>query len=115
MKKTIMIVSTMLCIVLCAGGGITANAIEARYLACPDINCPGKVLEREVNRQIVYESPQICDEHPFCTVQKRYTEHYWVLGCTECGYLRESWCSYDNVVLIHSTPVNSLPYNCKIR
>ncbi len=96
MKKTIMIVSTMLCIGLCAGGGITANAIEARYLACPDINCPGRVVERERDRRERYGETKPCTHHAFCTQQLTWTVHYMWNRCTECGYVKDEWTYEDN-------------------
>lgn len=96
MKKTIMIVSTMLCIGLCVGGGITANAIEARYLACPDMNCPGRMIEREQEREQWYGDFRPCDEHKSCTQRLTWTVHKMQELCNECGYIRRAWQYDDN-------------------
>lgn len=102
MKKTIMIVSTMLCIGLCVGGGITANAIEARYLACPDINCPGRMIDREEKVYPVFQKPEHCSEHSFCEIQRSYIRHDWVNQCNECGYIRTTWAVLTDYKESHS-------------
>lgn len=106
MKKTIMIVSTMLCIGLCAGGGITANAIEARYLACPDMNCPGRIIERECGIKPGYGETKPCGEHPFCTQQLCWLVHYMEYQCNECGYKKgDGWTYKDSYNWICSSQI----------
>ena len=60
MKKGNEIISTVLCIAFCVGSGITANAVEARYLACPDFNCPGRIIEREYDTRNGYGETRPC-------------------------------------------------------
>lgn len=102
MKKKTIIIYTMLCIALCIGSGITAKAVEARYLACPDINCPGRMVEQQTNTVKIYDKPQHCSVHAFCETQLSYTLHEWELRCTECGYVSRSWSVYDNIHTSHS-------------
>lgn len=96
MKKTILIVSTMLCIGLCVGGGITANAIEARYPVCPDIDCAGRIVEYEWATIVQYGETRECSNHPFCTQQLTWTIHYMTRRCEKCGFVKDDWRYEDN-------------------
>ncbi len=102
MKKYIIIAPLVLSIALCTVGSKTANAMEARYLACPDGNCPGRMLEREVKTETVYKEPVNCTEHPFCQKQFYYTVHYWEFSCNECGHVSREWTSIKNHPPLHS-------------
>ncbi len=97
MKKGNEIISTVLCIAFCVGSGITANAVEARYLACPDFNCPGRIIEREYDTRNGYGETRPCGMHPFCTEQLVWTIHYMKNQCNECGFVKgPAWTNKDN-------------------
>ena len=104
MRKSIAVVSTIMCIALCMGFVMQVNAVEARYLACPDWSCGGMIVDSEISRTTIYEEPQHCKEHSFCQTQVSYILQYMQAECNECGYIMKTWSNRYNYQTTHSNP-----------